>query len=226
MIICFIAGGFNETYSVFQFCILVLAGAISLISKRHTNDKRSLFFLLSGFVGATLSLLTILIAPGNHFRQANFPPPPPFPNLIAIAINSYWLYFIKITGSIMKILALVGAIAVGGFVGTVTDVRIKSTKIPVFIMLIGLGLIYSCFPPAAYGLSDAPPRIRVAFLFERFHDSVQVRHRPLIGREVLGVQFSKVLLPIVGPRLSAVDPQIERPIIPRARLEPLVHQML
>ena len=57
----------------------------------------------------------------------------------------------------MKILALVGAIAVGGFVGTVTDVRIKSTKIPVFIMLIGLGIIYSCFPPAAYGLSDAPP---------------------------------------------------------------------
>ncbi len=157
LILSFVAGGFSETFTVFQFSILVLAIGISLIYRQYIVHKGSFYFLVSGFLGAALSLLAVIKAPGNQFRQVFYPTPPALPILLEIALKSYGMFFAGIFGSLAKVLGLVGALAIGVLVGTLFDSLPITTRTPFLIMVFGLGLVFSCFPPSAYGLSDAPP---------------------------------------------------------------------
>jgi Family of unknown function (DUF6056) len=151
------AGGFSETYTVFQLSAFLLALGFLIITKRSTSQKNIFLFILLGFLGAMVSLLTVIRAPGNPFRQAYFPPPPPAMKLLTIAIQSFGAFWVGLFGSPDKILGLVGTIAIGIFAGTLINSKYDKASTPFFVMLFGMGLVFSCFPPSAYGLSDAPP---------------------------------------------------------------------
>lgn len=67
----FIAGGFNETYAVFQMCALFVAIGLSLWARRFR-----LFPLLgAGLIGSVMATSIVSLAPGNNVRRGHFLPP-------------------------------------------------------------------------------------------------------------------------------------------------------
>jgi hypothetical protein len=151
----FLAGGFSETYAVFQLAALLLSLLIVLILKgfRFSN---TLMFLVSGFLGAMTALIIIILAPGNAERQSFLPAPPGLAGIFAISIKSYLLYLVHLVDSPAKLFAIVGLFGLAAMVGAQYPQKINSRPVLVIPALI-FGLMYICFPPAAYGLSDAPP---------------------------------------------------------------------
>ncbi len=156
-IVSYGAGGFSETYVVFQLSAFVLAIGFFLVTRRNRTDKNSFLLLLAGSVGAILSLLTILVAPGNPFRQAFYPAPPAPLALATISIRSFGIFAAGLFGSIEKTLSLAAAIVIGISAGALFETKPLRAWSPWLILLLGIGLVFTCFPPSAYGLSDAPP---------------------------------------------------------------------
>ncbi len=85
----FVAGGFSETYVVLQTSILamiILFGfAFVLDSQNLALDvsiviRNLLPFLVTGLLCSILSMVVVIVAPGNIVRQAFFPPPSQFAN--------------------------------------------------------------------------------------------------------------------------------------------------
>ncbi len=74
LLLTYAAGGFSETYTVFQVAAFLLAIAVLLMCRRYASNKDIFFFLASGSLGALLALITVVVAPGNPYRQAYFSP--------------------------------------------------------------------------------------------------------------------------------------------------------
>lgn len=84
-VICFIAGGFSETYVATQMAALMAGILICALSRMPALRNRALPLLIAGLVGTVIVLIVILAAPGNAVRSANFPDPPP---LFTLATSS------------------------------------------------------------------------------------------------------------------------------------------
>ena len=153
----YVAGGFSETYTALQLAALVLALAIFLINRRGSSQRGDLSFLCFGLLGAALSFVTVIAAPGNSYRQAFYPSPPPPPGLLRISLTSFSAFFSHLFDSAPKVLSLIGTLAIGIWLGTFGSVRGLRARGPFLVLVLGALLIFSCFPPAAYGQSDAPP---------------------------------------------------------------------
>lgn len=151
------AGGFSETYTALQLAALVLTIAAVLISSRRGAQRPFMLFLYAGLLGAALSLITVAISPGNAARAAFYPPPPDLFPLLGISLNSFGFFLADVFGSGLRLLSLVAALGLGLWVGAAFDFHIPDGRAVLLILLLGLGLCFTCFPPAAYGLSDAPP---------------------------------------------------------------------
>jgi hypothetical protein len=151
------AGGFSETFTALQLAAFVLAGAIWIILGRRTTDRNDILFLSAGLFGALLSFITVVISPGNALRAALSPPPPAIPELLRIALTSYGSFLLNILDSGLKTLALITAFALGLWAGASYDFRLKNWRVAILVLLLGAILTFSCFPPAAYGESEAPP---------------------------------------------------------------------
>jgi hypothetical protein len=151
----FVAGGFSETYAVFQLGALLLSLLLVLILVRFRFSNTWLF-LLSGLLGAMSALIIIILAPGNAERQSFLPAPPGIAGVLAISIKSYLLYLVHLVDSPAKLFAIVGLFGLAAMVGSHFSQKINS-RLLLLIPGLMVGLTYICFPPAAYGLSDGPP---------------------------------------------------------------------
>ncbi len=156
-LLAFGAGGFSETFAALQVVIFGLGIAGRLLFRNHTAAKNDWFFLLFGLAGAMLSVLVIVASPGNPARAAFFPPPPPLPILLGIAFSSYGLFLVAITDSPLKSVALVATLSVGVWLGLHFDLSLRGWRSAGAVLLAGLVLSFSSFPPAAYGESTVPP---------------------------------------------------------------------
>ncbi len=152
LLTCF-AGGFSETYTAFQLSGLA-AALIFFRLKREKNQN--LYFILSGLVGAGLALAAVVASPGNPNREAFFPPHPDLPLLTSISVQAFGDYLISLWDSPLKGLAIVGAVGLGVLSAFIRPWRQKTWE-TILVLLIGIGLVFSCFPPSAYGTSQAPP---------------------------------------------------------------------
>jgi hypothetical protein len=77
--------------------------------------------------------------------------------LAAITLRSFGLYFLALLRSGLKTLVLASALLIGLVAGTRGERRIHTKFTPILILIVGIGLVLSCFPPAAYGMSGGPP---------------------------------------------------------------------
>jgi hypothetical protein len=157
----FIIGGFSETFTPVQ--LVLFAGAIAwiwLTGNRNMKDP-TLHFLIVGFVGAILSLIVMVMAPGNSIRQTYFPSPPTIITILKVSFDGY-LYFLStilldlasfagISGSTL------GAIWLGMRSGRNTASGVPRMWHFIIPLLIGIVLAFACFPPAVFGTSQPPP---------------------------------------------------------------------
>ena len=160
----FIAGGFGETYVTLQTSSLAAAVVISAIMIPPSARKKILPLALASLVGSLLSMAAIILAPGNIYRQAEFPPHPDLINLIRISIESsisYLQYMTSFPENVMSLLGITGVFVLFGsgiFFGKPGTIsRQFMTQILLGFPLLTLLLILACFAPAAYAISAAPP---------------------------------------------------------------------
>ena len=156
-VLTFANGGFSETYAVFQLFMLVfLTGLLWLVGEGRMNATFKLLAVAA--LGALLSLIVIVAAPGNAIRKASFPPAPGILPLLQISIASYFSFIQHILLSPAKITALLGALLVSVWAGTgfKNGINLRWWIIPAQV-LGGLMLSFVCIPPAVYGYVAAPP---------------------------------------------------------------------
>ncbi len=156
-LLAFGAGGFSETFAAVQVVIFGLAVVWLLLFRRNAAQRNDWLFLLSGLAGAMLSVVAIVTSPGNPARAAFYPPPPALPKLLGIAFSSYGTFFTEITNSPLKLVAILAALSLGIWLGLHFEFGLRGWRLAAIVLLAGIILSFSCFPPAAYGESTVPP---------------------------------------------------------------------
>jgi hypothetical protein len=176
------AGGFSETYNVVQISIFI-AMILFFNHEFIENDFETRNMIYSGLAGSVLSLIVLLIAPGNAHRISFFPHSYTLFNIFAITFDSLvrflkWIFIadypidvsplnwtnLRITIhqqlSFLCIL-LLSAIIGRGWIIPVKELTLFPSvtlqkiiwRLPPILIVI----ITISFIPAAYGTSTAPP---------------------------------------------------------------------
>jgi hypothetical protein len=119
---------------------------------------------VAGLLGSIMALLTVMLAPGNQYRQEYYPPPPGLEELLKISLNSTGNYLKDIFISKRHLLTMAGLLSLCGMLGAgfLTDQEArkrveKRAWILLWLPLTGLVLQFACFVPSAYGMSSPPP---------------------------------------------------------------------
>lgn len=156
-LLTFVIGGFNETYAALQLAMLLCAVAATWSMRGWPARRRILYHLLAAGLGAASALFVVALSPGNAIRQAFYPPPPDLPHLLPMAWENFKPYIASLFGTTDRALAIIGAGGLAFCIGLqLKDLRFARLAMPV-PLLLGLGLAFASFVPAAYGLSDSPP---------------------------------------------------------------------
>jgi hypothetical protein len=159
--LAFFMGGFSETFTpVLVLLFVVLIGA-QWLAPNSSRKATSTLFLSAGFFGAVLSLLVMVLAPGNLIRRAFFPAPPDLFTILRIGVSSYLTFLSGILGSSASLTALLGT-ALGsiwlGMRATKHSGVAPAQGWRIFAVLAaGLLLAFACFPTAVYATSEPPP---------------------------------------------------------------------
>jgi hypothetical protein len=151
-----IVGGFSETTGVLQFAALTIGLLILILSRRQIYGFEVLF-LSSGLLGTMLAVAIVVLAPGNAFRAAYFPPPPNMAGIISISFRSLLAYLAGLFSSKEAILGFTGILGTSFMTGLNYPEKAMKPSEMLLVILAGVLLVAVCFPPAAYGMSDAPP---------------------------------------------------------------------
>ncbi len=77
-LLAFGTGGFSETYCAVQLVAFGFSFVVLTIYYHHPIKSFESSFLIFGLLGAVLSFIVVILAPGNVFRAAYYPPPPYF----------------------------------------------------------------------------------------------------------------------------------------------------
>ncbi|MEW5745313.1 MAG: DUF6056 family protein [Nitrospirota bacterium] len=162
--VTFVAGGFGETYAVLQTSALLVLLMVVMADAGHSR-RNLLVFVAAGLLGSALAMVTIVAAPGNKFRQALYPPPPGIEELLRVAMRSMLDFIKTIVASKRHLSSLLGLVALSAMMGhgafrAGNPAAPSGRKDPGLLALppIALVLLLSCFVPAAYGMSGAPPK--------------------------------------------------------------------
>jgi hypothetical protein len=175
-ILSFLAGGFGETYVVIQTTLFGLYLLFVLIQKYFFHQKFSVYPLILALFFSLFAMVVTIVAPGNHVRQAYFPPPPGIIELFRISFSSLGLFFQTVFQSSvdmwMLLFLLISSYISGWLYAThrnnstilsndeksQSNVPSNNPINPVFLTLLGFCiLLFVCFIPAAYGMSATPP---------------------------------------------------------------------
>ncbi|HKF96076.1 MAG TPA: DUF6056 family protein, partial [Gammaproteobacteria bacterium] len=162
-LLTFIAAGFAETYVAVQTSAIVFALLIGLISNRYAPSyKRNYLLLLAaGLIGSLAGGLLMFFAPGNKFRQNPFPPPPPLPELLSIALRGLREFFELVVLSSNQRLIWPGILLCGFIIGLgifrrdeePREVRPYQAWALVWLPVVGFILLLACWVPMAWGTS-------------------------------------------------------------------------
>ena len=150
-----VTGGFSETYAALQVAALTFSLLVILIVKKFKFSNAALF-LLSGLLGAVAAMMIIILAPGSSERQSYFPAPPGIAGILTLSLQSFFVYGLSFVNSPDKILAIFGLFSLATFIGSQLEYKLSARLLLVIPSLI-VGLTLTCFPPAAYAMSGAPP---------------------------------------------------------------------
>ncbi len=168
--LCFVAGGLAETYGILQLGILFVLLMLNLLCLFYGKRRINSTFILVGFLGAVLAFSIVFAAPGNKYRQAALPSPPSVITVVKSAF-SYTLYFAEKHSRRSRGAALLSLIfpawlalmlyeqkndgkTSSGFSG----IKIKpALAIIALCIFIGFFLMFICFVPAFYSLSETLP---------------------------------------------------------------------
>ena len=156
--ILFLIGGLSETFTPVLTVFFIGWIALILLTKKPTSHEGSFFFILGGMFGALISLIVVVVAPGNIVRQGLFTPPPEIFGIFKISISAFLAYISNVFITPEKIVGILGDFLAAVWLGSIVDHPNKPRPwIPPAILLAGVALSFGCFLPAAWGLSDAPP---------------------------------------------------------------------
>ncbi len=149
-------GGFSETSSILQVTAFLL-GIVALVILRKQIYRFDFLFLLFGFLGSILAVIILVLAPGNVFREAYFPPHPNIAGIINISYSSFVAYLTNLFSSKESITGFIGVLGISFFIGLKAPEKSMKPSNLLLVIVSGILLIASSFPPAAYGMSDSPP---------------------------------------------------------------------
>ncbi len=168
----FFAGGFGETYVVIQTSLFGVLFIFTFFHEPAGFRKTLVLWSGVGLLCSLAAMVVIIAAPGNHIRQSYFPPSPDPVSLLAIAFRSFIDFVGIIFLSPENLVAMFSVLLSSGLVGLFLSHENTAAQFfvikgnPFFcdfrhslstIFLSGILLICVCFPPAAYGMSSAPP---------------------------------------------------------------------
>ena len=159
--LAFFMGGFSETFTpVLVLLFAVMLGGTWLFIKSSSKVNATLF-LGAGFMGALLSLIVMVLAPGNAVRRAYFPVPPDVFTILRIAFTSYLTFLYNLLVSSYSLTALLGAtlgsVWLGMKLNRISGVATLHGQWIVIILFVGFILAFACFPTAVYATSEPPP---------------------------------------------------------------------
>jgi len=161
----FLAGGFSETFVTLQTTLLMILIIFGFTFDPGQFKKKLLWFSLAGLLGSMLAMIIVIAAPGNQFRQATYPPPPGFLDLIRMTVENSLRFLVDIFISKRHLLtsAVLFAVFLMLGAGFLAEARIpfptilrRRLTIP-FLIVAAAAVQLSCFAPAAYGTSAPPP---------------------------------------------------------------------
>lgn len=150
-------GGFSETYSALQLVVFGISLIALIAMYRYQFRSFEFLYFTSGLLGSALSFIIVITAPGNTFRAAYFPPHPDFFGILDISFKSLVAYIVGLFSTFEAIVGFLGVFLLSTIIGFKTANKQIATSNLLLVLASGVILIIACFPPAAYGLSDAPP---------------------------------------------------------------------
>ena len=168
----FFIGGFSETTVALQTGVFALALIGVWCAYKKGIPRRVIILLGVGFVSTLLSMLVLIIAPGNIVRQALLPPPPNLITLVTLSLR----FALDFSRGSLKSLPLPTALSLIlpmllAYAGTTRQEYLKVPKVnSIRLMLllliapiIAYLLIVCICAPSVYGESAYPePRVFIA----------------------------------------------------------------
>lgn len=168
----FFIGGFSETTVALQTGVFALALIGVWCTHKKGIPRRRIILLGIGFVSTFLSMLVLIIAPGNIVRQALLPPPPNLITLITLSLH----FASDFSRGSLKSLPLPTALSLIlpmllAYAGTTRQEYFKVPKVNLIRLMlllliapiIGYLLIVFICAPSVYGESAYPePRVLIA----------------------------------------------------------------
>lgn len=228
-ILCFVAGGLSETYSILQIGILMVLLTANLICILYSVKRINSTFVLVGFLGAVLAFSIVFMAPGNKDRQAVLPA---HPSAFSV-VKSSFLYTLNFAerhsrrsrGVSLLSLVFPAWLALmlyerkpdNKITSAFSDLKIKQALIIIVLcVVVGFFLMFICFVPAFYALSETLPlRAQIlpkfvlvifmmfaAFLFTQSFLNSHTDYSRLKLWTLAGISVALILLLIV-PLVSA-----------------------
>jgi hypothetical protein len=161
-----IAGGLNETFVVLEVTLFSMLLGCILIFTKGARRKDLLIFFTFSLLGSLVALALVFFAPGNAYRQANFPPTPNLSGLLLISLQGAQALMQNMLQYLSRASSLVGLLILsamsGAWVfnhGNQQLISRSALKLLLFIvpMLVSI-LVIVCFVPAAYGQSAIMPQ--------------------------------------------------------------------
>ena len=161
----FLIGGFSETTVALQIGVFSLALIGVWFAHKKGTPRRGFILLGIGFVSTLLSMLVLIIAPGNIVRQALLPPPPNLIKLVTLSLR----FALDFSRDSLKSLPLPTALSLIlpmllAYVGTTRQeyfkvLKVDSVRLILFLLIapiIGYLLIVCICAPSVYGESAYP----------------------------------------------------------------------
>jgi hypothetical protein len=178
-VLTFISAGLSEAYAFLQLGVLGILTLIYWVYFSRDLKRIALPLILAGFLGGGIAFLIVFTAPGNKGRQATLPPPSS-PVLAVKSSLSYTLNFAERHSRRSRAVTLLCLIFPAWLALMLyytdtdkidtdehtdknnpsheSDLNIKTAlKIVGLCIACGFFLIFTCFVPAFYALSEALP---------------------------------------------------------------------
>ena len=161
-LLSFISGGFSEVFTPVQVVAFVGASFISWWMGGFKFKDRVFAFLVAGLVGACLSLIVMVLAPGNANRQEYFSASPGVIDILTIGIKGYFDFLRSVFAAPALAAGLI-CLTLGAFWAGMNFIQTNhvasSQNLQWAFAAFGAGfiLVFGCFLPSAYGISDVPP---------------------------------------------------------------------
>lgn len=152
-----ITAGFSESFTVVA-CVFWAISSLVLYVYRSKIPKKSLKLSILALIVSFVSLLIVVVAPGNNIRKSYFPKPQS-PSIVAVQSINETVTFT--TTSILNtktsfILVFISAIILALLVGKKLKAE-KASLIFIWVSIVVSILIFCSYFPPIYSLSNLPP---------------------------------------------------------------------